>query len=371
MRITDVEPVVLRLAEVDVSRADGTQDAFLVRVHTDEGLVGVGEADTSPYLARTMVEMPASHAISRGARELLVGEDASDPARLWQLLYDGSSYYGRSALALHVISAIDIALWDIAGQAAGKPVCELLGGRAVDIPVYASEVMPDTPEGVRAIAEAAVGAGYAALKLGWGPLGRDPGLDEELIRAARETIGPERALMIDGGQAYTVEQALALLERVADIGLYWLEEPLAPDDYEGYRRLADATEVRIAAGEADATFEPFRRLVEQGGVDVLQPDVSRCGGFTVARDILQLARERDVEVVPHCFSTGVLVAASLHMAAGAAKPTYSEFSVADSPLAGGVLTSPFELQGGTLAVPDRPGLGVDLDDETIGRLRVR
>ena len=371
MRITDVEAIVVRLPEVDVSRADGTQDAFLVRVHTDEGFVGIGEADTSPYLARAMVEMPASHAISRGAGELLAGEDASDPARLWRLLYDGSSYYGRSALALHVISAIDIALWDLAGKASGKPVCELLGGRASAIRVYASEVMPETPEGVMAVARAAVEAGYGALKLGWGPLGRDAGLDEELIRAARESIGPERALMIDAGQAYTVERALALLDRVADVGLYWLEEPLAPDDHEGYRRLSDATDVRIAAGEADSTFEPFRRLVELGGVDVLQPDVSRCGGFTVARDILRLAAERQVEVVPHCFSTGVLVAASLHMAAGAAEPTYSEFSVAESPLAGGLLTSPFQLQDGRLAVPDRPGLGVDLDNEAIERLRVR
>jgi L-alanine-DL-glutamate epimerase-like enolase superfamily enzyme len=315
--------------------------------------------------------MPASHAISRGARELLVGEDASDPSRLWRLLFEGSSYYGRSALALHVVSAIDIALWDIAGKAAGKPVCELLGGRPEAIRVYASEVMPETPEGVRAVAQAAVDNGYGALKLGWGPLGRSPGLDEELIRAARETIGPERALMIDGGQRYTVEASLALLDRVSDVGLYWLEEPLEPDDYDGYRRLSDTSQVRIAAGEADATFEPFRRLVELGGVAVLQPDVSRCGGFTVAQDILRLAAERHVEVVPHCFSTGVLVAASLHMAAGAAEPTYSEFSVADSPLAGGLLTEPFELDEGRLAIPDGPGLGIDLDDEAIERLRVR
>ena len=371
MRISDVEAIVVRLPEVDVGRADGTQDAFLVRVHTDEGLVGIGEADTSPYLARTMVEMPASHAISRGARELLVGEDSGDPARLWRLLYDGSSYYGRSALALHVVSAIDIALWDLVGKATGKPVCELLGGRPADIRVYASEVMPDSPEGVIAVAQAAVEAGYGALKLGWGPLGRDAGLDEELIRAARQTIGLERDLMIDGGQAYTVESALALLDRVSDVGLYWLEEPLAPDDYDGYRRLCDAAAVRIAAGEADSTYEPFRRLVELGGVDVLQPDVSRCGGFTVARDVLRLAADRNVEVVPHCFSTGVLVAASLHMAAGAAKPTYSEFSVADSPLAGGLLTRPFELREGKLAVPEGPGLGIELDDEAVEQLRVR
>ena len=122
MRITDVEPIVLRLPDVDTSRADGTQDAFLVRVHTDEGITGIGEADTSPYLARTLVEMPSSHAIARGLREVLVGEDPAAVGRLWQLMYDASSYYGRAGVALHVMSGIDMALWDIAGKAAGSPV---------------------------------------------------------------------------------------------------------------------------------------------------------------------------------------------------------------------------------------------------------
>jgi L-rhamnonate dehydratase len=200
MRITRVEPLVLRLAEVDTTRADGTQDAFLLRVHTDEGLVGIGEADTSPYLARTAIEMPSSHAIARGIAEVLLGLDPLQIDRVWQTLYRATSYYGRSALALHVISAVDIALWDIAGKAAGLPVSELLGGRRVEaVPVYASEVMPETPEAVREIAARAVDAGYGAFKLGWGPLGRDPGLDRELIASARETIGPARDLMIDGG----------------------------------------------------------------------------------------------------------------------------------------------------------------------------
>jgi L-alanine-DL-glutamate epimerase-like enolase superfamily enzyme len=370
MRITRVEPIVLRLPEVDVTRADGTQDAFLVRVHTDEGIIGIGEADTSPYLARTAIEMPSSHAISRGLAELLVGEDPLQVERLWQRLYDGSSYYGRSALALHAISAIDMALWDIAGRAAGKPVSELLGGRKAErVRVYASEVMPETVDEVRAIAERAVAAGYRALKLGWGPLGRSLDRDEELVRAAREAIAPERDLMLDGGQAYTVESAKALLERVADARLYWLEEPLAPDDYEGYARLAGSG-ARTAAGEADTTFEPFRRLVQLGRVDVLQPDVARCGGFTVARRILELAARHDVEVVPHCFSTGVLVTASLHVAAASARPTYSEFSVAESPLAGGLLASAFSLEDGTLAVPTGPGLGIELDEDAVERLRL-
>jgi L-alanine-DL-glutamate epimerase-like enolase superfamily enzyme len=371
VRITRVEPIVLRLPDVDTSRADGTQDAFLVRVSTDEGIVGIGEADTSPYLARTIVEMPSSHAIARGLAELLVGEDPLAIGRLWQLLADGSSYYGRAGAALHAISAIDLALWDIAGKAAGLPISSLLGGaRVAELPVYASEVMPETESAVRAIAARSVEAGYTAFKLGWGPLGRDLALDAALIAAAREELGPDRLLMIDGGQAYTVKSAAELVRRVEDLDLFWLEEPLAPDDYDGYRRLADRVSIRIAAGEADSTIEPFRRLVVDGHVDLLQPDLARCGGFTVARQIAQLARERRVEVVPHCFSTGVLVAASLHFAASLDRPLMSEFSVADSPLAGGLLEQPFALEHGKLRVPTEPGLGIRLDETLLSRLRL-
>ncbi len=371
MRITDVEPIVLRLPSVDTTRADGTQDTFLVRVHTDEGLTGIGEADSSPYVVRTIVTMPSSHAIARGLRELLVGEDPLQIDRLWQRLYRGSSYYGRSGPALHAISSIDAALWDLAGKAAGRPVHELLGGSRVSaLPVYASEVMPDTPEGVRAIAEKAVAAGYGALKLGWGPLGRDLAYDELLIRTAREAIGPDRDLMIDGGQVYSVRRAAELLRRVDDVGLYWFEEPFAPDDHESYRRLSDRVGTRIAAGEADTTIGPFRALVEHGHVDVLQPDLARCGGFTVARQIAQLAREHGVEVVPHCFKSGVLVTVSLQFACTLDRPTYSEYSVAESPLAGGLLERPLAFRDGMLAVPDGPGLGIELDEELVDRLRI-
>jgi L-rhamnonate dehydratase len=371
MRITDVEPIVLRLDKVDSTRADGTQDAFLVKVHTDEGVTGIGEADTSPYVARTIVEMPASHAIARGIRELIVGENALQIDRLWQLMFHGTDHYGRGGAALHVISAIDMALWDIAGKVAGRPIADLLGGRRIDaVRVYASEVMPETAHDVRGIAERAALSGYLALKLGWGPLGRSLKGDVELIEAARETLGPARSLMIDGGRAYTVKQTLELLRHVEDQDLYWFEEALAPDDLDGYRRLADAAPVRIAAGEADSGIGPFRALVERGHLDVLQPDVARCGGFTIARQIAELARTTSVEIVPHCFSTGVLVAASLHLVAILDRPTWSEFSVADSPLVNGILETPFALSDGKLAVPTGPGLGIELDEEMVKRMRV-
>ena len=225
------------------------------------------------------------------------------------------------------------------------------------MPVYASEVMPETMAEVRAIAERAVGRGYSALKLGWGPLGRDPDHDVALVRAARETLGPARTLMIDGGRAYTVKSALQLL-RVS-------RSTISTGSRRRSRRTTSTatgasptpTTVRIAAGEADATLAPFRALVEQGHVDVLQPDLARCGGFTVARQIALLERSSAVEIVPHCFSTAVLVAASLHFVATLDRPTWSEFSVADSTLVNGILREPFRLEDGRLAVPTGPGLG--------------
>jgi L-rhamnonate dehydratase len=371
MRIVRVEPIVLRLPEVDTTRADGTQDAFLLRIHTDEGLVGIGEADTSPYLARTAIEMPSSHAIARGVGEVLLGLDPLQVDRIWQTLYRATSYYGRNALALHVLSAVDIALWDLTGKAAGLPVSELLGGRRVDaVPVYASEVMPETPEEVQAIARRAVEDGYGGFKLGWGPLGRDPGLDRELIVAAREAIGPARDLMIDGGQAYSVKSALRLLDSVADARLYWFEEPLAPEDVTGYRRLTERTTVPIAAGEADAGVAAFAALISDGRIDVLQPDLARCGGFTVARQLRELVRGTGASIVPHCFSTGVLVTASLHFAAALDEPTYSEYSVASSPFVSRILSREIELRDGRLDVPTGPGLGIELDDERVDSLRV-
>ena len=371
MKITDVEPIVLRLPQVDATRADGTQDAFLVRVHTDEGIVGIGEADTAPLVARTIIDMPSSHSLARGLREVLVGENPLHVDRLWQKMFRASDHYGRRGAALHVMSAIDIALWDIAGKAAGVPVSDLLGGRRVaEVRVYASEVMPSTADEVRRIAAAAVESGYGALKLGWGPLGRDLGQDEELVRAAREELGADRALMLDGGRAYTVKRALELLHRVEEHGLYWFEEALQPDDLDGYARLTAAASVRIAAGEADETFAPFRALVERGHLDVLQPDLARCGGFTVAREIAVLERSSSVEIVPHCFSSGVLVAASLHFVATLERPTWSEYSVAQSPLVNGILREPFVLRDGRLALPDDPGLGVELDEAAVSRYRV-
>ena len=372
MKITDVEGLVLRPGEVDATRADGTQDAFIVKIRTDEGITGVGEGDTSPYVAREMVTMPASHSIARGFRELLIGEDPLRIRPLWAKMHSATYHYGRDGAALHVMSAIDMALWDILGKVAGLPVCQLLGGQEADHAVgYASEVMPETPEEVATVTQRVVDEGFTALKLGWGPLGQDCGRDVALAAVARDVLGPGRRLMIDGGMAYSLHSAREFCRRAEPLDLFWFEEPFEAGDYRSYERLADSVGIRIACGEAHSTTAPFRRLVE-AKVDVLQPDLGRCGGFTTGRDIAAMSREQGgVLVVPHCFSTDVLLAATLQFAATLDRERLIEFPVTASKQLGTILTTAITPVAGVLRVPAGPGLGIELDDDEVGRRTVR
>jgi L-rhamnonate dehydratase len=372
MKISRVEPIILRSGPVDTSRPDGTQDAFLVRLHTDEGLVGIGEADTSPYVAYVITDMPSSHAVARGLAGLLLGEDPLQIRRLWDVMFAGTYHYGRDGAALHAISAVDMALWDIAGKAAGRPISDLLGGRrAEQVAVYASEVMPGTPEEVSELGGRAVREGFRALKLGWGPLGADIGRDVDLVAAARQAIGPDRRLMIDGGMAYSVQRAREFCRRCEAFDLSWFEEPFDADDIASYRRLSDTVAIRIACGEAHSTLRPFWRLIDEAQVDVLQPDLGRCGGFTVAAAVARLAEAANVDVVPHSFSTDVLLAASLQFAAVQGRERLVEYPVSASARIGTIITEPLQPRDGVITVPRRPGLGIELDEDEIERRRVR
>lgn len=369
MKITAVEAIPLRLPEVDITRADGTQDALIIRVHTDEGLVGLGEIDSSPDVAKAIVDARPSHPVARGLRYILLGQDPFNVQMLWRRMVEGTLYFGRGGAAFQAISGVDMALWDIVGQATGQPVHKLLGGAYRDrVRVYASALMPYTPEETRDLVARHVDEGYTAVKLGWGPLGRvSEALDVELIRAARQAAG-DRDLMIDIGLVWDSAQAIKMARRFEEFDLFWLEEPLPPDDLAGYAKLADAMDMRIAAGEEETTLQGFVALAEQGRVDVLQPDMSRAGGLTQCARIGQYAYERNILCVPHAFSTGILVAASLHFVAGLPHGKLTEFTVTDSPLARHLLAEPFRLEAdGTVRVPQEPGLGIRLNEEVLRR----
>ncbi len=374
MKITDVEAVVLRQPALDDGIADGSQDDLVVLVHTDEGLTGIGEVDSAPEAVRAIVNAPGSHAIANSLRALLVGEDPFEVERLWQKMYRGLIYVGRRGIALHAISGIDIALWDLKGKALGKPVCELIGTPRRDrVRAYASLLMPDSTGAVAEQVSALREQGFTAVKLGWGPLGADPRHDVELARAACESAGEGMTVLIDAGLGYGADAATAIqvAHGLEELGVFWFEEPFEPDEYEAYAELADSVEIRIAAGEQDTTRWGFRELIERGHVDLVQPDVTRCGGITELLRIAELARAAGVETVPHAWKSGIIKAASLHVNAVLPDALFQEYCVAQTPINTSLTRERLPLEeDGTVRVPTAPGLGVSLDDEVFARYRV-
>ena len=373
MLITNVEAIVVRPPALDTAIADGSQDDLLIIVETDDGVTGIGEVDSAPEAVKAIVDADGSHAVALGLRELLVGEDPREVRDLWWKMYRGLTYVGRRGIALHAISGIDIALWDIKGKVEGKPVCDLIGSPTKStIRAYASMLMPETPEEVADCVARARSAGFTAMKLGWGPLGRDADHDVRLARAAREAAGG-CDVMIDAGLGYgrDARTAIRVARELEELDILWLEEPFEPDEYEAYAELADTVDIRIAAGEQDGTLWGFRELIERGRVDVVQPDVTRCGGITEVLRIAELAREHGVLTVPHAWKSGIIKAASLHVNAVLPDQPLQEYCISTSLINTQLTREQFRLDGeGHVAVPEAPGLGVELDGEFVERFRV-
>jgi len=289
-------------------------------------------------------------------------------------MYRGTIYVGRRGIAIHAISGIDIALWDLKGKALGKPVSALLGTPVRDrVRAYASRLMPDTVGEVAEAVGALRAAGFTAVKLGWGPLGQDPDHDIALASAAVAAGGPGFAVMIDAGLGYVadIETAVRVARAYEELGIGWLEEPFEPDEYEAYAALADRVDLPIAAGEQDATRWGFRELIERGRVDLVQPDVTRAGGITETLRIAAVAREHGVATVPHAWKSGIIKAASLHVNAVLPDGWFQEYCVAETPINERLTVQRLPIgQDGCVVVPTAPGLGVDLDEEVVEMLRV-
>lgn len=374
MKITDVEAIVLRQAEVNDGIADGSQDDLVIRIRTDEGITGIGEVDSSPELVQALVQAPSSHAVAVSLRDVLIGEDPLDVERLWRKMYRGLIYFGRRGIAIHAISGLDIALWDIKGKALGKPIHELLGTQHRDrVRAYASMLMPDSATEVKEAVTALREQSFTAVKLGWGPLGKDPKQDVALAAAAKEAGGEGVEIMIDSGLGYVADAkaAIDVAREYEQLGIYWMEEPFEPDEYEAYAELADTVDIRITAGEQDATWWGFRELIDRAHVDLVQPDVTRCGGITETLRIAELAYSRGVATVPHAWKSGIIKAASLHCNAVMPDGIWQEYCVADTPIAKTLTVQRLPIEAdGYVAVPTAPGLGVDIDEDVLESLRV-
>ena len=369
MKITKVEAIYLRLPVVTTD-CDGTQDDLVVLVHTDEGIIGVGEVDSAPTVAKAVIEAPMSHAIANGLANVLVGENPLDIRRLWDKMYRATIYYGRFGPAIHAMSGIDIALWDIYGKVMGKPVYQLLGGAYHSkLRAYASILFGNTPAETKKIAKLWTSKGFTAIKFGWGPFGADAKLDEQHAQAAREGMGPKTDFMIDVGCAWNWKTAVLREQMLRQFNPFWIEEPLLADDYEGYGKLSAASPTRIAAGEGESNPPFFERLMREGGVDIVQPDVARCGGLTAAMKIADIAKGLGRGVCNHAYKTGISVAASIHYLAAISNGVVLEYCVEEGPLRQTTTKEKFPVVKGYVDVPQTPGLGVTLNMDTIDKYR--
>lgn len=382
MKITNVEVFVLKSPGLYI-RPEGAEEPpgptymGLVKVSTDAGITGYSDMETSAPVAKAAVEAPSwsepGTECFEGLASLLIGENPLEVERLWYRMYRGSIYYGRRGVAMQAISAIDIALWDIMGKAYGQPIHVLLGGKWRDrVRAYASTLFRPTPEAMRQAARGYVEQGFTAVKFGWGVFGEDPRRDVALVEAARKELGDTRDLLIDTGWFVerTPKQAIQLVRSLEPYRPFFIEELLHPEDYDGYRQVAESVDTLIACGEQEATEWGFRELIERAGVDVLQPDLTRCGGFTAARKIVHMAEMANLLVIPHSWCSDLLTAASLHLNAWQRRAVLVEFNTSQGPLSRAMVKEPLKLVDGHLPVPTGPGLGVEVDERTIAQYRI-
>ncbi len=380
MKISDVNVIVLESPEAYGASAGGDEARGLkflgiVKVETDAGITGYADLETQPHVARAIVDAPSEGSVVgfHGLRSILLGEDPFNVERLWQKMYMGSVYYGRRGAAMQVISGIDIALWDIVGKKIGEPIYKLLGGAYRDaVRPYASTLFRSTPEGMAEASRGYLEQGFSAVKFGWGVFGEDAERDVELVAAARKSLGDRTDLLIDTGWYFqrTAKEAIQMVRRLEPFRPFLIEEPLSPEDYDGYAQLSDAVDTLIACGEQEATEWGFHTLIERGRVDVIQPDLSRCGGFTAARKIVHLAELHNRLCIPHAWTSDLLTAASLHLNAFMRRSVFQEFNVTVGPLSRDLCKNPIHLDGGMLSVPQGPGLGVEVDESVIEKYRV-
>src|SRR3954449_1643121 len=368
MKIVDIRLIGLTGGTVDGGWPQGNKPEedlnTLVEVLTDEGLVGVGSAMTSKSLIVAGVDLLRPH---------LIGERADEPARVTEKLRQSTFWQGRGGAVEHAISGIDIALWDLFGRITGQPVSRLLGGNyRTRIRPYGS-ILFDEPGPLRETLLQTVARGFKAIKLGWRPFGRrDRKTDELLIRTARDTVGPNVELMVDAGGSeqfwpHGYKWALETAKMLAGYDVVWFEEALPPDDLEGYVELRRHSPVPIATGEVLTRRQSFRPFLERHAVDIIQPDATKCGGVSESWRIAWMAYDHNIQWVPHGWNTAIGLAADLALAAAMPVAKYVEY-LTPSPYIEEIITEPFKVDAeGYLPIPDRPGLGLELNREALKR----
>lgn len=334
----------------------------LIAVHTDAGMVGLGSVFTNDRLVQASLDI---------LKPLFQGENALEPERVSEKLHQHMFWLGRGGSITHAISGIDIALWDLLGQASGQPIGRLLGGRYIDrIQPYASLLMEE-PDRMKESLSIVRQNGFRAFKIGWGPFGRrNAKTDEAIVAAARESIGDECHLMVDAGgsDAYwgrNYKWAIQTARMLENYGVVWFEEALSPDALEDFIKLREHSPVPISGGEVLTRRQSFLPWLSQRAFDIVQPDVTKVGGLSEERRIAWMAQDFGVEFVPHGWNTAVGLAADLHLASAIPSTRFVEY-LTGSPFIDELVDEPWCLDDhGCLLIPHRPGLGIKLNLDAV------
>jgi L-alanine-DL-glutamate epimerase-like enolase superfamily enzyme len=384
-RIARVEVIPIASPTRSTDDLDGTTETVIVKVYDEDGRYGFGETDAPPEAVKSFLEMPSAHLWSRNASDILKGADPVEIAALWQKLYEGTFWPGRRGLGLHAISAIDIALHDLAGKQLDLPSYKLMGGARRDrlkphCTIWPGLAKPgqtvnDLMREIGRQFEAAIGAGFRAVKME--VLFFDLVTDAELVRLiheGRRMLGTEITMALDFGYRWqNWRDALWVLKRIEDCNAYFAEACLQHDDLDGHARLADHASIRICGAEAAGSRWEIREWLTRGEVDVVQPNITRGGGLTEIRRIADLCELHGAEVIPHGWKTGITSAVGRHFqAACPAAPLFEYVSpkVFDSLLRRELVWPEPEMYEGTLALPEGAGLGIELNGELVEKLRL-
>jgi len=384
--ITKVEVFPLSLPKGDADPLDSTVDTVVIQLTDAEGRTGIGEADAPPGPVKSWIEMSTGHQWSQGLAGLLIGSDPLECAALYERMYQATLYSGRRGLGIHALSGIDIAVHDLAGKQLGLPVYKLLGGaRRPWLSPYCT-IYPGLARPGVGVADlmTIIGKQFArAREIGFRAvkmevLFYDLVSDAELVGLiieGRRMLGADMQMALDFGYRWqNWRDAAWVLDQLSDCHILFAEACLQHDDLEGHARLAARAPMRICGAEFAATRHEVREWIDQGHVDVVQPDISRCGGFTEIRRIAEYCEMRGVEVIPHGWKTGILAHAGRHFqAACPAAPMFEFISplVFDSPLRRDLVWPEPEITDGRMPLPQAPGLGIVLDLDVVEKYLMR
>lgn len=331
----------------------------LVLVHTDTGHIGHGSAYSHPILTEIIIKQQLE--------PFLIGEDPQQIEELWQRMYGLTRWYGRKGVAMTALGAVDTALWDLKGQSLGKPVWAILGGQHGRCPAYASALLWKQPEELAQEAAGFLDRGFRRMKM---RIARDPDYDREAVAAVRRAIGTEHDLMVDGSMRFSLAAAQEIGRFLADQNVFWFEEPFAPENHADFKALRGKVGVRLATGENEFGLQGFAQWIDDGLVDIVQPDVSRCGGISEAWKISTAAASRDIPVATHTWSDAVAIIANAHVVVAAPNGLTVEIDQTGNPFVDQLLVEPLRVTEGQLLLTDAPGLGIKLDPNIVERYRI-